>query len=149
LTTLLQHLVGAKIDLILPEERRLAHHGANVADSPTARVGDFVLDDVAIHVTTAPSEALIRKCKANIEAGLRPIIVTVAESRAGVESIAKGFEIEGRIDVIEAEQFIATNILEWSQFIEKSQREEIVRLISKYNEIVESIETDPSLLINM
>lgn len=147
--TVLQHLVGAKLDLILPEEKKVVHHGANVADSPTARTGDFVLDDVAIHVTTAPSEALIRKCKANIEAGLRPIIVTIAESRAGIESIAKGFEIEGRIDVIEAEQFIATNILEWSKFVEKSQRSEVVRLISKYNEIVEAVETDPSLLISL
>jgi hypothetical protein len=147
--TVLQHLVGAKLDLILPEEKRVAHHGANVADGPTARIGDFVLDDVAIHVTTAPSEALIRKCKANIEAGIRPVIVTTVEGRAGVESIAKGFEIEGRIDVIEAEQFIATNILEWSQFIEKSQRLEVARLIEKYNEIVQAIETDPSLVIQI
>lgn len=147
--TVLQHLVGAKLDLILPEGKRVQHHGANVADGPTSRVGDFVLDDVAIHVTTAPTEALIRKCKANIEAGLRPIIVTIAESRAGIESIARGFEIEGRIDVIEAEQFIATNILEWSQFAEKSQRMEVIRLISRYNEIIQSVETDPSLAIDI
>lgn len=147
--TVLQHLVGAKLDLILPEEKRVQHHGANVADGPTSRVGDFVLADVAIHVTTTPTEALIRKCKANIETGLRPIIVTIAESRAGIESLAKGFGIEGRIDVIEAEQFIATNILEWSQFAEKSQRIEIARLISKYNKLVASVETDPSLLISL
>lgn len=147
--TVLQHLVGAKLDLILPEGKRVQHHGANVADGPTSRVGDFVLDDVAIHVTTAPSEALIRKCKANIEAGLRPIIVTIVESRAGIESLAKGFEIDGRIDVIEAEQFIATNILEWSQFSEKSQRGEVAKLITRYNEIVQRIETDPSLAINI
>ena len=147
--TVLQHLVGAKLDLILPEEKRVIHHGANVADSPTSRAGDFVLDDVAIHVTTAPTEALIRKCKTNIEAGLRPIIVTIAESRAGVESIAKGFYIEGRIDVIEAEQFIATNILEWSRFEEKAQRLEVVKLIKKYNELVKEVETDPSLRIDI
>lgn len=147
--TVLQHLVGAKLDLILSGGKKVAHHGANVADSSTSRAGDFVLDDVAIHVTTAPSEALIRKCKTNIEAGLRPIIVTIAESRAGVESIAKGFDIEGRIDVIEAEQFIATNILEWSQFKEKSHRPEILKLINKYNEIVQKVETNPSLLINL
>ena len=147
--TVLQHLVGAKLDLILPEEKRVPHHGANVADSPTSRTGDFVLDDVAIHVTTAPSEALIRKCKANIEAGLRPIIVTIAESRAGVESIAKGFEIEGRIDVIEIEQFIVTNILEWSKFSESGHRIEIQRLLEAYNAIVKNVETDPSLLISL
>jgi ferritin len=104
---------------------------------------------VAIHVTTAPSEALIRKCKANIEIGLRPIIVTIEEGRAGIESIAKVFEIEGRIDVIEAEQFIATNILELSNFAEKAQKEEIERLINRYNKIVEEKETDPSLKIQI
>ncbi len=143
--TVLQHLVGAKLDLILPEEKRVTHYGANVADSPTSRAGDFVLDDVAIHVTTSPSEALIRKCKANIEAGLRPVIVTIADSRAGIESIAKGFEIEGRIDVIEVEQFIATNILEWSQFIGRQQKDVVVQLIVAYNNIVAQCETDPSL----
>ena len=147
--TVLQHLVGAKLDLILPEGKRVTHHGANVADSPTARVGDFVLDDVAIHVTTTPTEALLRKCKSNIEVGIRPIIVTVADGRAGAESIAKGLDIDGRIDVIEAEQFIATNILEWSHFAEKSNRYEIERLILQYNKIVSKIETDPSLLINI
>lgn len=147
--TLLQHLVGAKLDLILPEEKRPEHFGANVADGPTARAGDFVLDEIAIHVTTAPTEALIHKCQANIDAGMRPIIVTIAESRAGVESIAKGFALEGRIEVIEAEQFIATNILEWSHFVESSRREEAVRLISRYNEIVQKVETDPSLQISI
>lgn len=147
--TLLQHLVGAKLDLILPEEKHPKHYGANVADGPTARTGDFVLDEVAIHVTTAPTEALIRKCEANITAGLRPVIVTIAESRAGIESIAKGFAIEGRIEIIEAEQFIATNILEWSGFAENSRRKEAERLISRYNEIIEEVETDPSLKITM
>lgn len=147
--TVLQHLVGAKLDLLLPKGKRITHYGANVADSSTSRIGDFVLDNVAIHVTTAPSEALIRKCKTNIDSGFRPIIITIADSRAGVESIAKGFNIEGRIDVIEAEQFIATNILEWSQFVDQNNRFEIMKLINKYNEIVEEVETDPSLLINL
>jgi hypothetical protein len=147
--TVLQHLVGAKLDLILPEERHVQHYGVNVADAPTSRSGDFVLDGIAIHVTTMPTETLILKCKENIDAGLRPVIVTIAESRAGVESLAKGAGIEGRIDVIEAEQFIAANILEWSQFAEKAQHTEIRKLISKYNEIVQTIETDPSLQITL
>ena len=147
--TVLQHLVGAKLDLILPEGKRVHHHGANVADAPTSRAGDFVIDDVAIHVTTTPTEALVRKCKANIEAGLSPIIITIVESRAGVESLAKGFGIEGRIDVIEIEQFIATNLLEWSKFTTPNQRTELERLIGAYNMLVAHYETDPSLSISI
>ena len=147
--TVLQHLVGAKLALILPENEAVMHHGASVADAATARAGDFVLEDVVIHVTTAPSEALIRKCKNNIEAGLHPIIITIADSRAGVESIAKGFNLDGRIDVIEAEQFIATNIFEWSNFKGQQQKNEIMRLISAYNSLVERCETDPSLRVEI
>lgn len=78
---------------------------------------------------------------------MRPIIVTVAESRPAIESMAKGMEIDGRLDIIEAEQFIATNIFEWSEFSESSRKEQIARLIRQYNQIVEAAETDPSLLI--
>lgn len=147
--TVLQHLVGAKLDLVLPDGKRPMHHSASTADGPTQRAGDFVIDSVAMHVTTTPSESLIRKCKDNIESGLRPIIVTIEESRAGVESIAKGFGIEGRIDVIEAEQFIATNILEWSHFEAKGQHAEIKKIFHRYNEIVAFAETDPSLAVKL
>lgn len=145
--TMLQHLVGAKLEMILPEGKRPQHHGANVADAPTARAGDFVFDDVAIHVTTAPTEALLRKCKENLSAGLRPIIVTIADSCAGAESLAKVQGIEERIDIIEAEQFIATNVMEWSGFASSMQKNEIGRLLEKYNDIIESAETDLSLKI--
>lgn len=144
---MLQHLVGAKLSLILPPEKCPKHHGATVADAPTARAGDFIIDDVAIHVTTAPTEALMRKCKANLEAGLRPIIVTTATSRAGAESLAGIQKIADRLDIIEAEQFIATNVMEWGKFAAEPQRHEVVRLIEAYNQIVEKVETDLSLKI--
>lgn len=147
--TVLQHLVGAKLDLILSAERQVDHHGASVADASTDRAGDFLVDNVSIHVTTAPTESLIRKCRQNLDSGLRPIIVTTFESRAGMESLAKGMDIDGRIDIIEAEQFVATNIFEWSGFTEESRKREISRLIAQYNVVVEKCETDPSLLIEI
>lgn len=80
---------------------------------------------------------------------MHPIILTITESRDGAEFIARRFDIEGRIDIIEAEQFIATNILEWSHFAAKSHRSEVYRLIARYNEIIRDVETDPSLLIEL
>lgn len=71
----LQHLVGAKLSVVL-EPAKVKNHGFSVADSASSRSGDFVIDDVAIHITTAPGEALLRKCKRNLEAGIKPIIVT-------------------------------------------------------------------------
>jgi len=54
---MLQHLVGAKLNLLLDDP--IKHHGASVADDVSGREGDFVVEDVAIHVTTSPTEALI------------------------------------------------------------------------------------------
>lgn len=147
--TMLQHLVGAKLDLILPAEKKLKHYGANVADMPTSRLGDFVLDNVSIHVTSAPSESLIRKCKANIESGMRPIIISISDCRPGIESIAKGLDIDGRIDILEIEQFLVANFLEWCKFEIMNYQHEITKLINRYNEIIEITETDMSLKINI
>ena len=145
--TMLQHLVGAKLEMILPADKRPQHHGANVADAPTSRSGDFVFDDVSIHVTTAPTEALLRKCKDNLNAGLRPVIVTIAESRAGAVSLAKVQNIEDRVDVIEAEQFITINIMEWGHFSNSTQQDNAHKLLSHYNKVIEAVETDQSLKI--
>src|ERR1700733_3205390 len=65
---MLQHLVGAKLDLVLGKGK-IAHHGFTVADQSTERKGDFQADDVCLHITTFPSEALVRKCASNLRDG--------------------------------------------------------------------------------
>lgn len=144
----LQHLVGAKLALVLPIDA-VVHHGFSVSDSVSARGGDFVIDEVIIHVTTAPGEALMRKCLANLESGARPIVVTTHESMAGAESLATIQGIDGRVDFLEVEQFLATNIYEISLFKTAERRVTIAKLIEKYNEIIEQCETDPSLRITI
>lgn len=142
----LQHLVGAKLSLALPEGT-VQSHGFSVSDAVSARSGDFIIDEVIIHVTTAPSEALMRKCEGNLQSGLRPIIVTTHEGMPGAESLANIQGIGGRVDFLEAEQFIATNIYELSRFETAQRKVTVEQLIEKYNEIVEECETDPSLKV--
>jgi hypothetical protein len=144
----LQHLVGAKLSLILPEGI-LRNHGFSVSDAMTGRAGDFSIDEVSIHVTTAPGEALMRKCEANLNAGARPIIITTHESMAGAESLATIQGIAGRIDILEAEQFLATNVYEMSLFKTADRKITVERIIERYNEVVEECETDPSLKVNV
>lgn len=144
----LQHLVGAKLSLILPEGT-LRNHGFSVSDAMTGRAGDFNIDEVSIHVTTAPGEALMRKCQANLNAGARPIIITTHESMAGAESLANIQGIAGRIDILEAEQFLATNVYEMSLFKTSDRKITVERIIERYNEVVEECETDPSLKVNV
>jgi len=144
----IEHLVGAKLELALPEAE-VRHKGFAVADAPRDQMGDFLIGDTIIHVTTAPNEALLRKCKANLAKNLRPVIITTADGAGGAEALAKNADIADRIDILEIEQFMATNILEWSQFVLAQRPVTVRKLIASYNRIIEHCETDPSLKIKV
>lgn len=145
---LLQHLVGAKLSLALGDDK-ITNHGFSVADKVSSRAGDFVIEDVSIHVTTSPGEALMRKCADNLRNGIRPVIVTIAESHAGAFSLATIHGLEERVDIIEAGQFIATNLYEWSLFKAAERKITVERLITRYNNIVSTCESDPGLRIRI
>lgn len=144
--TLMQHLVGAKLELLLGSARVL-HESASASDASTQRSGDFEIGDMAIHVTTAPGEALMRKCKANLERGLRPLVVTTRKGATLADLNAEQFGIAGQLDVFEIEQWLASNITEWSQFGGQSRRLKVNELIAVYNAIVDRVESDPSMRI--
>jgi hypothetical protein len=143
---ILQHLVAAKLSLVLPEDK-FEIHGAFVADSPTDRSGDFVINNTVIHCTTAPGEALIRKCKANIKANCFPIIITIFGRVQAALDLAADADIGGRVEVWDIQQFLATNINEHSQFEGAARNGTLLEIICKYNAIIEEKETDPSLRI--
>lgn len=141
----MQHLVGAKLDIIT--NSAFKHHGFAVADAPSGRSGDFLLGDVALHVTTAPGEALMAKCAANLSSGLRPVIVTTEDGVGGAKALARQAGIDDRLDVIEIEQFVATNVYEWSAFERDGRPSTVGKLIERYNAIVADCESDPSMRI--
>lgn len=143
--TMMQHLVGAKLELILAGGIR--HESASASDESTSRSGDFNIQSMALHVTVAPTEALMRKCRANIENGLRPIIVTTGKGVALAKLNAEQFEIAERVEIIEIEQWLASNVLEWGEFSEDGRRTKMQSLIETYNRIVDQVESDPSLRI--
>lgn len=142
--TVLQHFVGAKLDLLMGEGL-IEHHSASTADAVSGRDSDFLLEDVAIHVTTAPGEALFRKCRENLDKGLRPLIITLKEIVA--RELAEQEGIADRVDVFEAEQFIAGNLYELGRFAKAGRETTAKDLIARYNAIVAACETDPSLRI--
>ena len=141
----MQHLVGAKLDVVT--KGAVGHHGFSVADAPSNRSGDFLIGDVAIHVTTAPGEALIRKCQGNLSTGLRPLIVTTEDGVGGAKALSKQAGVDDRLDVIEIEQFLATNLYEWSVFERDARPTAVQEIIERYNRIVGAVESDPSLRI--
>lgn len=144
----MQHLVGAKIETALPGAK-IKHEGFSVADAPAGRKGDFLIGDTAIHVTTAPTEALIRKCCDNLAQNLRPLIITTQSGVGGAVALAKNADVAERIDILEIEQFVATNVYEWSAFQQAKRSLTVRQLVDAYNRIIDQCETDPSLKIAM
>ena len=146
LGAVLQHLVAAKLSLILPLDK-FQIHGASVADQPTERSGDFVINNTIIHCTTAPGAPLIQKCNANIRAGCLPVIITVFERVRTALDLAADSELSGRIEVWDIQQFLSTNINEYSLFDSNARNAKLADIIEKYNAIIDEKETDPSLKI--
>jgi Domain of unknown function (DUF4928) len=143
---MLQHLVGAKLDLVLGVGV-VRHHPTAEADAADARAGDFTPGDVAIHVTTHPGEALMARCRDNLDAGLRPMIITLAARAAGADDLADAAGIAARVDVVEIEQFLAANLHERALFQKQNHRPRVAELIARYNALIDEHEHDPSLRI--
>jgi Domain of unknown function (DUF4928) len=144
----LQHLVGAKLDCALGKGH-LQHNSFSTADAPNERAGDFFLGDVAIHVTTSPGEAVIERCRENLNDGHRPILVTLQKGLTVAEGLASNVGLADRIDVFEIEQFVALNLYEIARFAAEGRRIAVTDLVERYNQIVDEFETDPSLKIEL
>lgn len=145
LGTVLQHLIGAKLRLLL--DAPVQSYGASVADEGAGRAGDFEVEDVAIHVTTSPSESLIMKCSQNLSSGLKAVIVTLGSGVTVAEQLAKQAGIDDRIDVFDGQQFLAGNVYELGSFHLEGRRNTLQALLDAYNVIVDECETDPGLKI--
>lgn len=144
----LQHLVGAKLDCALGQGN-FEHNSFSTADAPGRRVGDFFIGDVAVHVTTSPGEAVIERCRDNLNDGYKPILVTTPRGATAAEVLAENKGLAERVDIFEIEQFIALNLYELGRFVEEGRRIAVDDLVSRYNEIIDSVETDPSLKIEI
>ena len=142
----LQHLVGAKLDCAL-NGITIEHNSFSTADAPLGPPGDFHVGDVAIHVTTAPSDALMERCQENLDSGHRPVVITVPYRATTAKDLAEDKGILARLDIFDIEQFVAMNLYEWAGFEQGKRRVAVDSLVKRCNEIVEKCETDPSLRI--
>ena len=146
LGTMLQHLVAAKLCLILPEGS-FEIHGASAADGPADRNGDFVIHGTVIHCTTMPGALLIEKCKANLRDGCHPVVITIFDRVYTALNLAEDAGLAGRVDVWDVQQFLSSNVYEHSFFDEARLNSALSDIIGRYNAIVSEAETDPSLCI--
>lgn len=146
LGTMLQHLVAAKLSIVMPMGK-LEVYGASVADASTERSGDFAINNTIVHCTTAPGAPLIEKCKVNLRGGYLPVIITVFDRVRTAIDLASDAGLSGRIEVWDIQQFLSTNIHERTLFRETQRKSTIAELINQYNKAILTAETDPSLRI--
>jgi hypothetical protein len=144
----MQHLVGAKLELVL-KDVKVEHHGASVSDDSTLRSGDFLIGSASIHVTSNPTEALLQKCRENLAKNFRPLIVTKGKGVASAQSLAENIGLQSRVDVYDIEQFISLNLYENFNFDISGQADTMKAFAVIYNGIIDDHETDPSLRIEI
>ena len=144
----LQHLVGAKLVCAIGADK-VDHNSFSTADAPSGRHADFFIGDVAIHVTTSPAEAVIERCRENLNEGNRAMLVTLQKGVAAAETLSDNVGLSGRIDIFEVEQFVALNLYELGEFAARGRQTAIAELIEKYNGIIDLVEADPSLKIEI
>jgi hypothetical protein len=142
-----QYLVGAKLQLRFPE-LKIENQLASAADDPTGRSGDFEVGDTVFHVTISPGIGVAEKCRTNLAAGKRAVLLVpdtaVLPARNYVENACGD-----RVFVISVETFVASNLEELSVF----KRSEMIggyrRLLELYNMRVDAIELDKSVMIEI
>lgn len=145
---MMQHLIGAKLEIVLYPDP-VVHNSTSTNDQEHGRTGDFDIGDVSIHVTTRPSEALLEKCRQNLQANRKPLIITLESGVNMAAQLADELDIVERVEIIDFVQFIVANIHERSSFTRDARFTQLERLIENYNHIVDKYENDPSLRIEI
>lgn len=142
-----QYLVGAKLCLRFPEIP-IGNESYSTADDQLGRPGDFRVGDTAFHVTVAQASAIYEKCKRNVEIGLRIYLLVPDRILIGVRQMADE-TLPGMIAVESIESFVGNNIEELSTFSKNKLVNGFLRLIETYNQRVNAIENDKSMLIEI
>lgn len=142
-----QHLVGAKLQIRLPGID-IPNHSYATADVQTGRRGDFEVNDTVFHVTVAPMDGHYAKCASDVRAGFRVYLLVRETVRVGAEQIAHSSHHES-IAVQSVEAFVGQNLDELAAFDTTAFARRFRRLLEVYNERVEAVEADTSLLIEI
>ncbi len=143
-----QHVVGAALCLHYPD-MEIDNHSYTTADEQTGRVGDFVVDDAAFHVTTAPGEALLRKCVQNLSLDVYPIVLTLRDRIAAAEGLASNFDIADLLSVRDIVEFVADAVDVPAQYERSTMAARLRDLLDIYNARVAVAEPDPSLQVEI
>lgn len=144
---MLRHLVGAKLELVAGADSIIRKK--NPMPDALAIPADFIIGDVAIHVSPAPSAFTFGQCKVNADQGYKPILVTLGDVLQAVEWLAKQHGILPQVDILGAEQFIAVNTYYLGHYSSAGRQDAMRHILRRYNELVVLYENDPSMVIEI
>jgi hypothetical protein len=142
-----EYLVGAKLAIRFPNIK-IENKSFSTSDHQTGRPGDFLIKDTAFHVTVHPTAGHFAKCIQNINQGFRPCIIVPNRLLDGTRQLAE-LEAPGKITISSLEGFVSQNIDELAVFSSNEAARQFGKLLEIYNERVDAVEDDKSLLIEM
>lgn len=142
-----QHLVGAKLELRFPDIP-ISNEAGSTADVQTKRGGDFTVGNTVFHVTMDAKPQLFDKCLENISEGLKVYLIVPDSILAGTRQLANQY-CNGQIAVESLESFLSQNIEEISVFKSDHLKRSLVHLVNIYNMRVMNAEVDMSLMIEL
>ena len=142
------HLVGAKLALRYPNIE-IENRSFATADVQLGLPGDYLISDTAFHVSVSPMPAVLEKCKENLRDGYRAILLVLASRTEAAKQMAEELEVGSRIGIYAIEDFIGQNVEELGEFATLDLRTEFRNLLIKYNERVEQVEVDKSIMIEI
>ena len=143
-----QHLVGAKLAVRYPNIE-IANFSYTTADQQLGRPGDFVVGDTAFHVTVAPMPTVLSKCDENLRNGFRSILLVPESRLQAARQMAEAINVETKVGITSIESFVGQNIEELGEFGKANLATGFRALLERYNERVEAVEPDRSLLIEI
>lgn len=140
-------LVGSKLQLRFPG---LSIDNKSVDDDSRGyrQFGKFRIGETVFHIAAAPSLLFYEECRSNINAGLKVYLLVSEASVVGARQNSEDISA-AKITVISIEAFVSQNIDEISQFDPQEQRSQLAALLALYNERVDAVESDKSLMIEI
>jgi hypothetical protein len=140
-------LVGTKLAIRFPEIN-IENKSFSTADAPSARAGGFFIGDTAFHVTVHPTPGHYQRCQQNIHQGMKVYLLVPDDILAGARQNAQ-LTAAGQISVESIESFVSQNLDELSVFSKNRMTGGFTRLLQTYNQRVDAVENDKSLLIEI
>lgn len=140
-----KHLVGIQLSFQFPHR---SFPGAFYPKIGSVKPGDFSVNNAVIYVCVNPTLALYNECNTAVTQGYRAYLLVPTRMLVGCRQNAESVAPR-RITVLAIEDFASQNIDDWLAHSDGDLIGGFRRLLEVYNQRVDSVETDKSMLIEI